>query len=123
VRRRRLLARLRPDRGAGTVTVVGIVAAITIAALVVIGAGAALVARQRIVGAADAAALAAADVASGRLPGAPCSVAGEVAAANGAALDGCIVDGLVVTVGVTGSLGAILIAASATAGPSHLRPG
>ncbi|WP_207454609.1 Rv3654c family TadE-like protein [Desertivibrio insolitus] len=108
---------LGDTRGAGSVTVVGIAAAIALAAVLVIAVGGALVVRQRVAGAADAAALAAADTASGRLPGVPCVAAAEVAAANGAELDGCLVEGLVVTVRAAAVVGALPVTATATAGP------
>ncbi|HRN30476.1 MAG TPA: hypothetical protein PK890_12360, partial [Terrimesophilobacter sp.] len=78
---------------------------------------AALIERQRVAGAADAAALAAADVAVGREPGLPCTVARFVAEANETALDACVVDGYVVTVRVVSDRRAIRIEAVSTAGP------
>lgn len=83
----------------------------------VLPVGAALVEKRVIAGAADAAALAAADVASGLVPGIPCDAAADVAAANGGSLAGCDVDGAVVTVGVSGSVFGIPFAIRATAGP------
>lgn len=115
--RQPVATRLSDTRGAGSVTVVGIAAAIALAAMLVIAVGGALVLRQRVAGAADAAALAAADTASGRLPGVPCVAAAEVAAANGAELDGCLVEGLVVTVQAGAVFGALPVTATATAGP------
>lgn len=56
--------------------------------------------RHRAAGAADAAALAAADSVSGWSAGPPCAEAGRLAAANGAALSRCEVDGQIVTVEV-----------------------
>ena len=79
--------------------------------------GAALVEKRAIAGAADAAALAAADVASGLVPGIPCDAAARIAAANGGALSTCEVDGAVVTVGVSGSVLGIPFTIRATAGP------
>lgn len=73
--------------------------------------------RQSIAGAADAAALAGADVAAGIAPGSPCQVAASIARANHASLDACIADGLVVSVRAsTGFLG-LTLSASASAGP------
>lgn len=77
----------------------------------------ALSVRQAVAGAADAAALAAADVASGLLPGFPCAQAERVAEANGATLEACHVDGLIATVSVGSSVLGIPVTAGATAGP------
>ena len=76
-----------------------------------------LVTRQAVAAAADAAALAAADAASGRIPGYPCELASRVAAANGAAVGSCTVDGLVVTITASRSILGIAVSARATAGP------
>jgi secretion/DNA translocation related TadE-like protein len=72
---------------------------------------------QSVATAADAAALAGADVAVGIYPGSPCAVATSVASANHAQLDGCTVDGLVVTVRANREFLGLTLAASATAGP------
>lgn len=77
----------------------------------------ALVAKSVVHGAADAAALAAADARSGAVAGYPCTVAAAVAAANGAELVGCTVDGLVATVTVHRPILAFDAVATATAGP------
>ncbi|MFH8249297.1 Rv3654c family TadE-like protein [Microbacterium sp. B2969] len=101
----------------GSVLAVGIVAC---AATLVVAAGAvtgAAVASQRLAGAADAAALAAADAASGAVRGIPCERAVEVAAASGAALEACDVDGLIATVTVSAPFGRLVARASARAGP------
>ncbi|MGO1538785.1 MAG: Rv3654c family TadE-like protein [Leucobacter sp.] len=60
--------------------------------LPVLAAGMHLEARHRIAGAADAAALAAADAAAGWVNGTPCEIAGGVAAAANAHLAQCDVD-------------------------------
>jgi secretion/DNA translocation related TadE-like protein len=73
--------------------------------------------RQAAAGTADAAALAAADVASGLVSGFPCARAARVAAANRASLASCAVDGLIVTVVVSRSILGITVTATATAGP------
>ncbi len=105
------------DRGSGTVLTVALVAAVALVATAAIGLGVGLAARQRVLAAADAAALAAADVASGAAPGDPCRAAAKVAAADGARLDACVADGLVLTVAVGGSVSGIPLTARATAGP------
>jgi secretion/DNA translocation related TadE-like protein len=73
--------------------------------------------RESVAGAADASALAGADVASGIAPGSPCGVAATVAAANGASLVSCRVDGLVVTVGLERGFLGLQLVQSARAGP------
>jgi recombinational DNA repair protein RecR len=56
-------------------------------------------------GAADAAALAAADAASGVVDGAPCERAAEIAVAAGSELAACELDGVIATVTVAGAFG------------------
>jgi secretion/DNA translocation related TadE-like protein len=73
--------------------------------------------RASVAGAADAAALAGADVATGLAPGDPCIVAAAIGRANGASISGCDVDGLVVTVTAKATFLDIPLTASATAGP------
>jgi secretion/DNA translocation related TadE-like protein len=93
------------------------VMAVVVVGLSGVTLAAALSARQRVIGAADLAALAAADAASGAIGGAPCDVARGVAQANGARLAACDADGLVVTVRVVGSFAGIPIQAHSAAGP------
>ncbi|SFK89114.1 Rv3654c family TadE-like protein [Geodermatophilus ruber] len=116
------------ERGSATVWVValsGVLAAVGVAAVLV---GTAVVARHRATGAADLAALAAAERAVRGDPGA-CSAAAAVAGANGAELTGCTVDGAAVvevTVAVPvrlGPLGTGRAAARARAGPVAPAPG
>ncbi|MBX3094158.1 MAG: hypothetical protein KF680_06410 [Cryobacterium sp.] len=109
------------DRGAASVLAVALLAATLALTLACVPLYGALIERQRIAGAADAAALAAADVAVGREPGVPCVVAAQLAAANQAVLDRCIVDGVIVTVRVGSSSGIAAITATATAGPPGAR--
>jgi secretion/DNA translocation related TadE-like protein len=73
---------------------------------------------QAVQGAADAAALAAADTASGLLPGVPCDTAARAAEMNGAHLAGCAIDGLIATVSVSRPAGLITIGSRARAGPA-----
>jgi secretion/DNA translocation related TadE-like protein len=105
------------ERGAGSVLALAIVGAMTLMAIAVLALGAALVLRQRVIGAADAAALAAADAASGAVSGIPCVGAARVAEANRTALAGCALDGLVATVVVTARFGGFSFSARSTAGP------
>jgi secretion/DNA translocation related TadE-like protein len=76
-----------------------------------------LVERSAAAGAADAAALAAADARVGLATGFPCEQAAVIAEANGATLTSCEVDGLVVTVSVSRPVAGFHVTASATAGP------
>jgi len=115
--RSRLLDRLRNDRGAGTVLALALVLAVVAVGLSGVGLAAALTARQRVIGAADLAALAAADAASGAIGGVPCDIAAGVARANAARLTGCEMDGLVVSVTVAGSFAGIPVVAHSRAGP------
>jgi len=106
------------ERGSGSVLTVatagGLVALSALSIPLYLG----LVTRQAVAGAADAAALAGADVASGLVSGYPCKTAARVATANGASLASCAVDGLVVTVSVSRRILGIAVIARATAGPA-----
>ena len=105
------------DEGAASVLVVAVLVGVVVLAVAVVGGGRALAERSRVSGAADAAALAAADVAAGLVAGSPCDRAGALATANGVVLTSCRDDELVVTVRVTTSLAGVVVGASATAGP------
>ena len=102
----------------GTVVAVGLAAALAALAATALPLYGALAVKQSVAAAADAAALAAADVAVGRASGFPCEVAARVAAANGASVTACVLDGLVATVTVSRSLAGIAVSATATAGPA-----
>jgi len=101
----------------GTVSTLGLVAVVTglVAGLAVVG-GAVLTA-ERMAGTADAAALAAADAASGAVPGVPCDEAARIAEAGEASLRECSVEGLVATITVGGAYGGISFDARSRAGP------
>ncbi|MDQ1136125.1 secretion/DNA translocation related TadE-like protein [Microbacterium sp. SORGH_AS 1204] len=102
---------------AGSVSTVGVVAAL-VAVTVSLGVvGGAVVEARRVAGIADAAALAAADAASGAVPGVPCERAGRVAAAGDVHLSTCDVAGLVATIMVAGAYGGISFDARSRAGP------
>ncbi|TPW73476.1 Rv3654c family TadE-like protein [Schumannella sp. 10F1B-5-1] len=101
----------------GGVAAVGVIAVTATLSLATVGLGAGLLERQRVVAAADSAALAAADTASGALAGEPCAAAAEVARANGAELADCTVDGASATVTARGSFAGIPLIARARAGP------
>ena len=88
------------ERGAGSILAVAVIATMMSASALLIPLSAVVSLRHRAAGAADAAALAAADAASGWSAGPPCAEAGRLAAENRAALARCEIDGLVVTVEV-----------------------
>lgn len=95
---------------------------LTVAASLSLGlaaVGGAAVTAQRSAGAADAAALAAADVISGAVAIAdePCAVAARVATASGATLTRCDVDGFVATVQVEAAYAGLAAVSRARAGP------
>jgi secretion/DNA translocation related TadE-like protein len=100
-----------------SVVSVGLIAGIAALTALSLPIYSALAAKQSVAAAADAAALAAADVAVGRAPGYPCEVATDVATANRASVVACELDGLVATVTVARSLLGVAISARATAGP------
>ena len=85
-------------------------------------AAAASVRAARAAGAADAAALAAADGASGAVTGVPCDLAEAVAAASGAAVVTCDLDGPVATVRVRVGAGPLAAEGRARAGPPPAEP-
>lgn len=109
--------RWHSERGSGTILAVALVAGIAALMSLSLPLYIGLAVRQSVAGAADAAALAAADVAVGIVPGYPCDAAGRVVAANGAALSSCELDGLVVTVSATRWILGIPVTSYATAGP------
>ena len=110
------------DTGAGSVLAIAIMSALLIVTSTMVPVGALLLADRRASGAADAAALAAADGAVGLVAGSPCDLARTVAAANGAAVQRCEVDGLVVTVRTTVPVLGFSIAGRATACPPPAPP-
>ena len=116
-----MIARSAPtDHGAGSVLAIAIVAALLCVTLIAVPLYLVLAKKQALAGAADAAALAAADVRVGLEPGEPCAVAARVATANGATLESCSVDGLVVTVVVRATVAGFAVGVAATAGPPHI---
>jgi secretion/DNA translocation related TadE-like protein len=105
------------ERGSASVAVIGLLAALLITAIAAIGACALLGEKQRVSAAADAAALAAADAASGRVAGVPCERAGLAARLNGAELASCQIDGPFALVSARRQIGGVPIAVWARAGP------
>lgn len=105
------------ERGSGGVLALATIAVLTLLALATVSVGAALAGRQRVIAAADAGALAAADTALGIHPGIPCEVAAEVVAAHRATLVGCELEGVVATVTTSGNVAGFVLTAQARAGP------
>lgn len=113
-------ARLPPattDAGSGSVLAIGILGALVALLLASLPIGALFAAHQQAANAADAAALAAADTASGRLPGFPCETARRVADRNHASLGRCDLDGLTVLVDASVDTRWGTVTVAARAGP------
>ena len=104
---------LASEDGSGSILTVAIIGAVTALSLMLLPLYMGFAARQSVAGAADAAALAAADTVVGIVPGVPCA-----AAANGASILSCDVDGLIVTVTAARMLLGVSVTAAATAGPA-----
>lgn len=105
------------EEGAGTLLAVALLFVGTVAALAVLSLSAALATHQRVSVAADSAAVVAADALRGLVGGAPCDLAAQVVAAHRATLSECHIEGVVARVTVRSHWGAIVIEASAEAGP------
>lgn len=109
------------ERGSASVLalgIVGVLIAVAASVLVVMGA---FVQQRRAAVAVDAAALAAADVATGRVGGSPCVEAKRIAEAGGAALESCALDGVVASVTVSTGYFGLRSRAEARAGPPGTR--
>lgn len=114
------------DRGSGTVWAVIVMALLASLALGAVAVGGAVVTRHRAAGAADLAALAAADAVA-TAASEPCSRAALVAERHGGVLTSCVIDGMVVDVVVelpAGGLVDVGLSASvrARAGPATVSP-
>ncbi|WP_106348191.1 Rv3654c family TadE-like protein [Antricoccus suffuscus] len=114
------------ERGSGTIWVVAMAMVLCVVALSVMLLGLAQTARHKANSAADLAALAAAQVLIDGT-GSPCDVASGNAAANGARITSCAVDGEVVLIAVSvdvhlGRFGLGTATATARAGPVDLAP-
>lgn len=102
---------------AGSVSTVGVLTVVAGMAVAVAAVGGATLTARRVAGTADAAALAAADTASGAVSGYPCDAAARVTAAAGWELTECHVNGLIATVTVAGAYGGVPLDARSRAGP------
>ncbi|MBG6239446.1 secretion/DNA translocation related TadE-like protein [Mycetocola sp. CAN_C7] len=105
------------ERGSGSVLAVALVAAVLLLTGLALPLNAALTTRQLTANAADAAALAAADTASGLVPGSPCTNAARAARLNGADLGECSVDGVEVRVTASRTVLGVVVTMAARAGP------
>jgi secretion/DNA translocation related TadE-like protein len=104
---------------AGSALAAGVLAVAASLSLGLAAVGGAAVTSQRAAGAADAAALAAADASSGAIATGeePCTLAARVAAASGATLVSCVLDGAVATVRVEAAYAGLAAVSRARAGP------
>ncbi len=105
------------ERGAGSVLALAVLAATVLVTALIMSALALLAVGRSVANAADAAALAAADTASGAIPGYPCEAADAVATLNETVVMRCTVTGLIASVSVRREVHGIGISASARAGP------
>ncbi|WP_241986967.1 Rv3654c family TadE-like protein [Cryobacterium psychrotolerans] len=105
------------ERGAGGVLAVALIGATLTVTLLGVPLLALLAVGQSVQNAADAAALAAADTASGAVAGFPCTAAAEAAALNGASVVTCTLDGLISSVTVARTVAGFALTSSARAGP------
>ena len=108
----------RAERGSGSVLVVALVAATVAVTGMLLPVAGALVVRHRVAAAADSAALAAADTASGLVPGYPCEAASTAARLARATLADCALNGAVAVVAVSERYLVFDIVARARAGPA-----
>jgi secretion/DNA translocation related TadE-like protein len=105
------------SRGSASVLAIGLVG---VSAMLVTATGAvghAVALKAGLDGAADAAALAAADAVAGFVSNEPCSVAQRAAALNGAHLAACTIDGAVADVLVDATVFGVRASSRARAGP------
>lgn len=104
---------------AGTALAAGVLTVVATLSLGLAAVGGAAVTAQRTAGAADAAALAAADAASGAIatPDDPCVLAERVAAASDATLSACTIDAFTATVQVRSAYAGLVAVSWARAGP------
>lgn len=105
------------EDGSGTLLAVALVGAMLVFTGVFLPLLGMLAAGHSVRGAADAAALAAADTASGAVAGVPCDRAAETARLNDAVLVDCDLEGLVASVSVRRSVGVLDVRSRARAGP------
>lgn len=106
------------DEGAASVLGVGVIGLLVGVLCAVAPLGGVLAVHQQVQRAADAAALAAADIASGRVAsGVPCEQADAIAREADAHVDACALDGLTAEVRLSTTVVGFTVHASARAGP------
>ena len=105
------------ETGAGSILAIAVLGATVLLTTLVVSILALLTVGRSVANAADAAALAAADTASGAIAGYPCAAAEAVATLNEAAVLRCSVTGLIASVSVTRTVHGIDVSAHARAGP------
>jgi secretion/DNA translocation related TadE-like protein len=105
------------ERGSASVLSIGILGALVLLSSGVVTVAGAVVTKQRVSGAADAAALAAADTASGARAGIPCREAERLAAANDTVIVACSVEGTTVAVTASAHYLGFDVTIEARAGP------
>jgi len=105
------------ESGAGSILAISLLAASVLLTALLVSSLALLVAGRSVENAADAAALAAADTASGAIAGSPCAAAAASAVLNDVAITRCSVDGLIASVSVARRVQSLELVASARAGP------
>lgn len=113
----RIFGALRAANGSGTILAIGVVSAVVAIVSMLVTVSVALAVKQKTIAAADSTALAAADTASGLLPGYPCEAASRTAEINGMTLTACSLEGIVATTSVSTHYLGLLVTASARAGP------
>jgi secretion/DNA translocation related TadE-like protein len=113
----------RDERGAAVVLALGLVAVLVLVCSVCVGVVALVLAHRQAQVAADLASLAAAG--ARQHGGEPCTVARRIAAAQGAEVTGCLVDGesvaVTTAVDLPRALGGGRMSARSRAGPTSLR--
>jgi secretion/DNA translocation related TadE-like protein len=107
------------NRGSGSVLAIALIGAMLACASLLFTLAWALGVKHTVQASAEAAALAAADVASGAIAGYPCERAAEASALGGASLDSCEITGDVATVRISRSVLGFDVAADAKAGPEE----
>lgn len=104
------------EGGSGSILAIAVLAGVLALTAGILPLGAVFSAQRQAANSADAAALAAADVAVGIAPGDPCSAARMVATANGVQLASCTLDGTEATVQTVVRRGGFVVSSRATAG-------
>ncbi|AWB85712.1 Rv3654c family TadE-like protein [Mycetocola zhujimingii] len=104
------------EEGSGSILIVAVVASLLLLTGLALPLNQALTVRQQVANAADAAALAAADTASGVVAGIPCENAAEAARLNGSVLGDCTIDGVEARVIATRSVLGLTVSVASRAG-------